>query len=236
MRVLLTRPEADAIELSADLVRLGHVALSEPLLHIGIIAGPEINTSDLQAVVLTSANGARAAAARIRDKNVLAFAVGPTSATALRDQGFANVSASSGNGVPDLVHHIAAHARPGAGPLLHITSAHTAGDLAGTLARQGFLVRTLEAYTATAATTLSAITAASLAAGQVDAAMFFSPRTAGTFAALVQAQGLASHCRTVTALALSGNVAKSLHPLMFRKVLVAETTGTVAMLDLLKEV
>jgi pheromone shutdown protein TraB len=66
--------------------------------------------------------------------------------------------------------------------------------------------------------------------------MFFSPRTAGTFSALIQAQGLASHCKNVSALALSENVAKSLHSLIFRKLLVAETTGTGAMLALLKAV
>jgi uroporphyrinogen-III synthase len=134
------------------------------------------------------------------------------------------------------VKHIAAHAHPQSGALLHVTSAHTAGDLSGSLSKIGFLVRTLEAYSATPAGQLSAATATSLSADELDAVMFFSPRTAGTFSALVQAQGLAGHCKNVTALALSENVAKCLHPLIFRKVLVAETTGTGAMLDLLSSV
>jgi uroporphyrinogen-III synthase len=236
MRVLITRPQADAMELSAELVRRGHDVISEPLLQIDIMPGTAIPTDDLQALVLTSANGARAAAARTRDRALLAFAVGPTTAKELRTHGFTNVSVSTGNGVPDLVKHIAAHARPQSGALLHVTSAHTAGDLSGSLSKIGFQVKTFEAYCATSASQLSAATAASLSADELDAVMFFSPRTAGTFSALIQAQGLASHCKNVSALALSENVAKSLHSLIFRKLLVAETTGTGAMLALLKAV
>jgi uroporphyrinogen-III synthase len=236
MRVLITRPQADAMELSAELVRRGHDVISEPLLQIAILPGADTPTDSLQGLVLTSANGARAAAARIRNRTLKAFAVGPTTAAELRANGFTNISVSTGNGVPDLVKHITAEARADEGPLLHVTSAHTAGDLSGTLARHGFQVRILEAYTSTAADQLSAETAAALSAGRIDAAMFFSPRTAGTFSALIQAAGLAAHCKSITALALSENVAKSLHPLIFRKLLVAETTGTGAMLDLLKAV
>jgi len=236
MRVLITRPQADAMELSAELVRRGHGVISEPLLLIEILSGADTPTDGLQGLVLTSANGARAAAARIRNKSLKAFAVGPTTAAELCANGFTNVSVSTGNGVPDLVKHIMAEARADAGPLLHITSAHTAGDLAGAIARHGFQVRTVEAYTATAAQQLSAETTTALSAGSIDAAMFFSPRTAGTFSALVQAAGLAAHCNSIAALALSENVARSLHPLIFRKLLVAETTGTGAMLDLLKAV
>ena len=236
MRVLITRPQVDAIELTAELERLGHDVISEPLLQISILPGAEEATDHLQALVLTSANGARAAAARIRNKALKAFAVGPATAAELRAGGFTNVSASTGHGVPDLVTHIAAEAKPDAGPLLHVTSAHTAGDLAGALARLGFRVLTREAYAATATRELSVSTVSWLSAGEIDAAMFFSPRTAGTFSALVEAQGLAGHCQRITALALSENVAKSLQPLMFRKLLVAETTDTGAMLALLKAV
>lgn len=236
MRVLITRPQADALELSAELKRRGHDVVSEPLLQIDILPGPEVTTEGLQGLVLTSANGARAATTRIRNKSLKVFAVGPSTAAVLRNGGFTNVSTSTGAGVPDLVTHIATHVRPDAGPLLHVTSAHTAGDLSGALARRGFRVQTLEAYTATAASHLSASTTARLAADEIDAVMFFSPRTAGTFSALVEAQGLAGHCKRVAALALSENVAKSLHPLIFCKLLVAETTGTGAMLDLLKAV
>jgi uroporphyrinogen-III synthase len=236
MRVLITRPQADAMELSAELVRRGHDVISEPLLQIGILPGADTPTDSVQALVLTSANGARAATTRIRNRTLKAFAVGPTTASELRANGFTNISVSTGNGVPDLVKLIMAEARADAGPLLHVTSAHTAGDLSGALAKLGFHVQTIEAYASTAARQLSASTASRLSAGEIDAAMFFSPRTAGTFSALVQAQGLAGHCERVAALALSENVAKSLHPLIFRKLLVAETTGTGAMLDLLNAV
>lgn len=233
MRVLITRPEADATELAAELVRRGHVVLSDPLLRIDWLQGAPADTTNVQAVVLTSANGARAAGARIADKSIRVFAVGPTTARAAAEAGFADVSASTGSGVPDLVSHVMAHAKPGAGALLHVTGRHTAGDFAGTLSDRGFSVRTLQAYDAVAASELSAQTRAGLADGSIDAAMFFSPRTAGTFSALVRKGNLAVGCTRLAALAISQNVADALQPLIFRKVLVAETTGTASMLELL---
>ena len=62
MRVLLTRP-LDAAQETADALRArGHDALIEPLLTIVNEPGPVLDVSAYALLVLTSANGARAAA------------------------------------------------------------------------------------------------------------------------------------------------------------------------------
>lgn len=233
MRVLITRPEPEASELASALKALGHSAFVEPMLTIEIDPGPQIDTAGVQALVFTSANGARAAARRIRDRAIPVITVGPASAETARELGFTTISQSPGNGVPDLVNHIRATLKPGNGKLLHLSSSHVAGDLAGSLSALGYEVKSEQAYRAETAASISAALQAQLRQGQISAAMFFSPRTAATFAELATRAELAGACENLTALALSHNVAKSLKPLTFRKLLVAQNATVGGMLELL---
>ena len=235
MRVLITRPEANADELATLLQARGHTTISEPLLTIRFTDGPPINEKGIQALVLTSANGARAAARRTAHRDIPIFAVGTSTAAEARTHGFTHISQSNGLGVPGLVAHICGSAIAAAGDLLHVTSEHPAGDLSGALATHGFQVKTLRAYISRPPEALSQGLQSEILSRQISAALFFSPRTAGTFSSLVTAARLDSHCQAISALALSQNVANSLQPLIFRKVLLAQTTSTAAMLDLLHE-
>ena len=234
MRILITRPEPDAAELASRLEALGHAVFVEPLISIAVESGPRIETSGFQALVITSANGARAAGQRIESRSIPVIVVGPASAETASKLGFNSISQSVGNGLPDLVSHIRETVRPDAGSLLHVTSSHVAGDLARELAAFGYTVECRQAYRSETSTALSGKLQAELRQGLISAAMFFSPRTAETFAALSGKAGLTEACEKVTALALSHNVAKSLNPLTFRKLLVAQNATVSGMLELLK--
>lgn len=234
MRILITRPEPDAGELASRLEAFGHTVLMEPLISIAFESGPQIETSGFQALVITSANGARAAAQRIDSRSIPVITVGPASAEIASKLGFISISQGAGNGLPDLVSHIRKTVRPDAGSLLHVTSSHVAGDLAQELAAFGYKVECRQAYRSETSTALTDLLQAELRQGLISAAMFFSPRTAETFAVLSAKAGLAGTCEKVAALALSHNVAKSLNPLTFRKLLVAQNATVGGMLDLLK--
>jgi uroporphyrinogen-III synthase len=75
-----------------------------------------------------------------------------------------------------------------------------------------------------------------LTAGAIDAATFFSPRTAAIFVTLIQTANHDANCATVTALALSEHVAAPLRSLHFRRILAAAQPNTAALLDLLTQV
>ncbi len=232
MHVLITRPRLDAEPLAARLHALGHTTIMEPLFDIILRDGAPLDLQGVQALVFTSANGARAAAHRTQERALPVLAVGPTTATAAREQGFLNVSESVGEGVDGLADHIRATLAPGRGALLHPTGTVTAGDLKASLAPFGFTVRKEEIYEAHAAETLSGALATELGAGLIDAALFFSPRTAKLFATLVSGASLAPACQAMAALALSDAVAKALAPLAFRRLLIAAKPTADAMLDL----
>jgi uroporphyrinogen-III synthase len=233
MRVLITRPRHDAEELAARLHALGHSTFIEPLIDIVIREGPPLDLDGVQALLFTSANGSRAAAARTAERAIPVVAVGPATAAAARAAGFLNVVESQGEGVAGLAAHVRTTLTPGKGTLLHLAGTVTAGDLVVSLSPHGFVVRWETLYEARAAGSISGALSAELGAGSIAAAMFFSPRTANLFVALIAAAGLAPACRTITALALSEAVANALAPLAFRRISVAAKPETGAMLELL---
>src|SRR5690606_14313483 len=77
-----------------------------------------------------------------------------------------------------------------AGPVLHLSGEAVAGDLAGMLRLAGFDAHRLVVYEARPVEVLGPRAVAELRRGRLDAALFFSPRTAETFVSLVNTAGL----------------------------------------------
>ncbi len=102
---------------------------------------------------------------------------------------------------------VAARLLPETGDLLHPSANEVAGDLAGYLAKAGFNLRRAAIYEAVAAESLSAETAALIRRGGLDAALFFSPRTARCFVRLAGEAGLKDSLAKTVAFALSAEVA-----------------------------
>lgn len=233
MHVLITRPRDDAEALAAELAKRGHTTIVEPLIEIEFIDGAPLDLIHVQALLLTSANGARATAKRTNVRNIPVIAVGPATADAARALRFTNVSVSKGEGVAGLADQVRATLKPGAGPLLHATGTVSAGDLVAALAPAGFTVRREQLYDAVAEQNLSGALIAELSAGMVDAALFFSPRTARLFADLVEAAALRDACNSVAAYVLSPAVAKALVSLDFHTVVTAPHASGQALLETL---
>ncbi|MEQ9169995.1 MAG: uroporphyrinogen-III synthase [Rhodospirillales bacterium] len=207
-RVLVTRPEQDAAATAARLSSLGHAAIITPLMDIRFEAGPALDLTGIQALLVTSANGARALAARQAGADIPlpVLAVGDATARAARDLGFADVE-SAGGDVDDLARLAAARLRPGDGALLHVAGSKVAGDLAGMLAKAGYTYRRSVLYDARPVAALPRAAQAAIADGTAAAVLLYSPRTAALFRDLVLAAGLGGLLEGMTAFCLSANVA-----------------------------
>jgi uroporphyrinogen-III synthase len=234
--VLITRPRPAAQALAARLEELGHAALVEPLLTItedtdgrARLAGA---LDGVQALLFTSTNGVASFAAASARRDIRVFAVGDGTAAAARQAGFAEVESAQAD-VAALVELVAARLAPGAGALLHASGHQVAGDLAGRLGRLGFAVRSVPLYRAAPAEALSAPTVRALRAGEVDAALFFSPRTAAGFVRLARAAGIERSCAGMAGVALSAAVAAELEGLGWRQLLVADAPTEAAVLKAL---
>ncbi len=220
MRVLVTRPRADAVNTVQRLTSRGVEALVEPILDIRFLPAPPIDLTAAQAFLVTSANGVRALAAATPERALPVFTVGDASAAAARDLGFASVRAAGGD-VNDLADLVAAVLSPADGALIQAAPNVEAGDLSGLLTASGFEVRKVKLYESRAAESLSPELVEGLKTARIDAAMFFSPRTARTFVTLAEKAGVDDRLLPVTAYALSPAVAGALRTVEWRAVRVA---------------
>ena len=89
MRVIVTRPEGQAGELVDRLRGLGHEVVLCPLVRIEPLGDAPIDVAPYDWVVVTSANGARELARRMRGRPRKLAAIGPATAAALAEHGFA---------------------------------------------------------------------------------------------------------------------------------------------------
>ncbi|HYB55206.1 MAG TPA: uroporphyrinogen-III synthase [Alphaproteobacteria bacterium] len=220
MRVLITRPLEEAQALAALLAERGIASLIDPLLEIRPLPSAELSLEGVQAIVFTSANGVRAFAERESRRTLPVFAVGARTAEVARAAGFAETESADG-ALADLARLVRARLDPRRGALLHGAGAVVKGELAELLSADGFTIRRVVLYEAVPPTALQQATRAALAAGELEAVLFFSPRTAATFVSLVIAAGLAGACARLRAISLSPAVAEEAGALAWRQSLTA---------------
>lgn len=230
MRALVTRPIEDAEPVAKRLLEAGIEPVLEPLLSIVFLPAPDLDLSDVQALLFTSSNGVRAFARVAKARDLPVFAVGDASARAARSEGYAEVESAGGN-VDDLARLVAQKLNPGAGALLHVAGSVVAGDLAGALSSGGFEVRRAILYEARPASALSDNVVNLLRGNGIAMALFFSPRTAAAFVTLALKAGLAASCRNVVAMCLSPAVAKAVAGIEWRDVRIARRPELRALMD-----
>jgi uroporphyrinogen-III synthase len=233
MRVLITRPEREAVTLATALSQRGHVPVIAPLFRLEILHPPTDFSASLaacQAVLLTSANGARALAEASEQRGRPILAVGDTTAATAEGLGFNAVTSAAGDGAA-LVGLVRQRLDPKAGPLVHVSGVDLALDLGEALSRHGFDVRRFALYDARAESVLPDSARAALQARALDAATFFSPRAASQFAKLVGESGLADSLRSVTAIGISPAALAPLGKLPFKATVSAARPTRQAVLD-----
>ncbi len=234
MRVLGTRPAADATELAAALRSHGHEVLFDPLLTTseepGSAAALERSLPGVQAVVFTSPNGVRAFAAASRRRNVPVIALGDATMAAARAAHFGEIESVDGD-AEALTGLVVGRLNPLGGALLVVTGAEVGRDLARVLGAAGFSVRRVALYRAEPAQAFSSKAAAGFKSRTIDAAVFFSPGTATVFTRLISASGFAGACRDVTAVVTSSAVGTALKSVGWDNLVVARAPTQSAILE-----
>lgn len=198
MRLLLTRPQADAERTAATLRARGHEVIVAPLLELEVVPDADLGSGSgsgpgsdpWTALLVTSGNAVRAIAQhRRRDelRAVKVFTVGDRTAQAMRDCGFLDVTSAAGN-VNDLAALVAARLQPPA-RLLYLAGEERSGDLAGLLRGENFTTDTALVYRAVIAADLPHQAAAALKAG-LDGVLHFSRRSAEAYIGAARQAGL----------------------------------------------
>jgi uroporphyrinogen-III synthase len=206
MRVLVTRPQADAERTAKRLAAAGHDPLVAPLMSI-VSTGCAPPQDGWNAVIVTSAH-AVAALASLDRRSGPVFAVGERTATALREAGFDDVRVGEGDAAS--LAALVARSLPEGSVLLHVAGRHRKPEPGASLWDAGHAVRVWEAYEAQPVLRLPADVLSGLAAGRIDAALHYSRRSAALFVDLVGEAGLVPQLRPVMQVCLSADAAAAL--------------------------
>ena len=238
MRLMLTRPMADAASLAEQAARLGHDVVLAPMISIEPLPASLPAADGFDALALTSANGVRAlwaamadAAVAVRFMALPAYAVGPQTAAALTACGWPEVHQAAGD-VAALATRIAADAPS---RVLHIAGTHLAGDLAAALQVANIVYNKAVLYEALAAEEFTMAAAAALTdpLEPVEAVLFYSQRSAKIFCHLYTALSVPDGVAKPLAFCLSPAIADVMHQAGFETRIAATPEGE-AMLDLLR--
>jgi uroporphyrinogen-III synthase len=216
MRLLVTRPEADAKLLRTRLEALDHEVLTAPLLALSFDQADTIDLTDVQVLIATSRNGIKGLAAQPAALELArplpVFAVGPGTAKEARTQGLGVIITGAGT-AQDLVPNIVTNFEPADGLLLQLAGDTLAYDLERDLTAYGFRMAKPVVYRMRAATTLTYDIIERLGLGDLDGVLLLSPRTADVYVQLMQKYKLADTVAPLTYYCLSRAIAARLAPL-----------------------
>jgi len=183
------------------------------------------------AVLVTSGNALFALASGYHEISM--FAVGDATAERARAAGFRRVTSAAGD-AEALAKLVAQSLRPSAGSLLLATGRGQGKSLADALRQAGFAVVRRVVYAAEPVRRLPDTVAAALRAGDIDAALFFSPETAIQFVRLVRQADLAMLVSGSEAVAISRRTGMALEALPWRRIRIAAKPNQDEMLALLR--
>lgn len=231
MNLLITRAMEDAAPLAKLLAANGIASLIDPMLSIVLIDGDPLDLTDVQALLMTSANGVRAFAARQPDRQLPVYAVGDATMREAKALGFKQVKTASGD-VDALAELVRDQVPKNRGALLHCAGTTPAGDLGGALQQAGYAYRREVLYQAQAADRLSPETILSLRAGKLDGVLLYSPRTGSLFSDCVRRADCLSTLADVTAYCLSPAVSEQVADINWRAVEVAHSPTQKSLLEI----
>lgn len=234
MRVLVTRPQAEAERTAQRLTRYGYRPVIVPLTRIEPVA-PCVLPDPLayDAVAVTSANAIRFAPADLVAglSKLPVFAVGARTADAVAAAGLAPTGIGTGDAAAlgELVAGAAAHNRR----VLHLCGKVHGDGLSGALVARGIECDALPTYDAVAVDPPARDLREIGRNGPIAVAMFYSPRAAELFVALLATEPTASVLRPAACLCLSPAVSAGVRGLTGVQRIVAGSPSEDALFDAL---
>ena len=208
MRILLTRPGADARRSAERLKALGHEVVIAPLFEIVATSAP-VPEGSFERLLATSAQAFVDLADNAGGlKHLPMHVVGERTASAARKSGFAQIETVA----PDATSLAIAIARavPRSQSFLYLAGRERRPELEAALAALGHRVTPWIVYeareTASAASRLRDVWLRE----RIDAVLHFSPRSAALYVALAEKAGLREPAMAPVQVAISARVAQSL--------------------------
>ena len=182
--VIITRAQPGATATAAHLAEMGIGSIVSPALNLQLKKPvPEIPLLGASGVLFTSANGVRFFSEVSADRSLQAWCVGPSTAAAARDAGFAIVHNADGNS-EDLAELVIAWSNPKSGHFVHVANTAAGSILRDRLLDAGFEIEFVGLYEPVEAVRLSPAAEDALRADAAVCVLIHSAKGASSFAKL----------------------------------------------------
>jgi uroporphyrinogen-III synthase len=199
MRVLLTRPYLQSIDMTRQLEDMGCGVSIEPILEIIPIRYQKHIFKYTKAFVVTSKHASSQIANSYDiDKTTPIYAVGTATAESLINSGFINTHIADGD-AKSLLKLIQEKQKPEDGLITYFSGWHITQDLAHFLAMNGYDAQRVVCYKALQTQKLSALTQEMIRRKEIDCMFFMSGRTAERFCQLCEVNDLIKSLKSITA-------------------------------------
>lgn len=229
MKVLLTRPHYDSVELAKELQVYGIESHQNPLIEIKPKTF-QYNLNYAQALIITSLNGIRCFATQNSERSLPLFVVGQESLKLASSLEFKKII--SGNGTAhSLLPLIQEICSPTKQEIAYITGDYVHTDLVKHLIEQGFSAQRLIIYQTTESSSFTEQTQQLLENQKISAVTLFSPRSAQIFVKLLKNnRGI---CQSLYGVCLSAEIANIVSGLPWKELYVAASPHRQYMIEIL---
>lgn len=222
--VLITRPEAEALDFARDVAACGFEPMICPVLEIEAVPYDAVDCHDYDGAIFTSTNGLKFFTA---PQGIFAYCVGAQTAALAAAQGYKVVAVAAT--AEALARELCKH-KPM--KLLYVRGRDVAVDLAAAL--PDFSLTPLIVYSANPSQSLVIALRAALDKNKIHAVSFFSKRSAKIFMETIAKEKLEASLAGIRALCISQSVLEYVQPEHWWQVYVSDTPDRSGMLALLK--
>ena len=148
MHILLTRPLDDCLEMILRFKSLGHQVSHLPLLSINKINHDEIDFSNYEGIIFTSANAVKFLNLKQINKKIVCFCVGNATEKKAKNIGFQNVITAEGS-VNNLKELVLQNFDQKNGKLIYVSGEIVSTDLDWQLTKEGYKIERVINYRTT---------------------------------------------------------------------------------------
>lgn len=224
MKILITRPIEEALELATTIKNLNHDPVISPLFEIVFFDNiKEDSFANYDAIIITSRNALKAIS-NIKNKNLQFLILGRKTTEIAKSLGFNNVK-FSGINAEELKEYI-----QGYNKLLYLSGVDVSNNFTS-------LKKTIDRQIVYNAKRLEKIPSEFfefIKFGQKKMVLFFSKRSSRSFLELIQKNHLEPYCKNLIAISLSKKIADNIKNICYKSYIAKEPTLD-SMIESIKE-
>ena len=217
MHILLTRPLEDCSEMIMKFKSLGHKVSHLPLLSVEKIIHDEIDFTDYDGIVFTSANAVKFLNLNKIKKTIKCFCVGEATEKKARSLGFQNTIAAGGN-VSNLKELVLQNYNSSSGKLLYVSGEKISVNLDQELLNEGYKIKRIINYRVNHNKNFSEQFVKELKKNMPNIVYIYSQNSAHSFLNFIKFHQLEALCKDTNLMCLGEKTSSILNEIKWRKI------------------